>query len=92
METQKIPNNQSNLEKERKAEKSGSVTLEYIVNLWADLSRHFFSTLGQWLNILLSGKISRDNKESDIARGTFLFTGQLNSKTIDSDIDNSYMV
>ena len=67
-------------------------TLEYIVNLWADLSRHFFSTLGQWLNILLSGKISRDNKESDIARGTFLFTGQLNSKTIDSDIDNSYMV
>ena len=33
METQKIPNNQSNLEKERKAEKSGSVTLEYIVKL-----------------------------------------------------------
>ena len=33
MEIQKIPNNQSNLEKERKAEKSGSVTLEYIVKL-----------------------------------------------------------
>ena len=33
METQKIPNNQSNLEKERKAEKSGSVTSEYVVKL-----------------------------------------------------------
>ena len=33
METQKIPNNQSNLEKERKAEKSGSVTSEYVIKL-----------------------------------------------------------
>ena len=63
-------------------------TLEYIVKLRAEISRHFFLL---WDNDSISCFLdSEDNKESDIARGTFFFTGPKNSKIIDSDTDSNY--
>lgn len=62
-------------------------TLEYIVKLRAEISRHFFLL---WDNDSISYFLdSKDNKESDI-RDTFLFTGEQNSKIIDSDTDSNY--